>query len=389
MNFAFGVLETNLRQLGGLVLVTGTGELSTTVTDRNGQVKDKTMRIELEEILGIYVVPPMSILIVPAWSAICRRIACCANKRADVSCAPESADSKFVNEFQMATVRDAASGIDHLLDLGTEFVMPPISEGVEKIKAEIENLNKGSESHCTADERKEYLENLQYILNKESGSSSKTFKHAGDLKRDCDEAGNVHPDRKLSDGTRKRFDDFVHEAQTRTKTTSDRESPLHEPHALALRLYTTSTYKLINKPMRKRQKHPLPITVKYLMDGIRYLRGADELDELGEVNLFRGMQNMNLPETFLKTGGTEAAPMSTTTDLRVAVNYCRNSSSSLMFKIKTVSCLERGADLGFLSAFPNENDFFTAASHFLDSDGPLAGNSVQCERWHDSEIHCL
>ena len=48
--------------------------------------------------------------------------------------------------------------------------------------------------------------------------------------------------------------------------------------------------------------------------------------------------------------------MSTTSDLEVAVRYAR-SRSSLMFKLRTNSFIERGASLSYLSAFPAEEEF--------------------------------
>ena len=56
-------------------------------------------------------------------------------------------------------------------------------------------------------------------------------------------------------------------------------------------------------------------------------------------------------------GGTELAPMSTTTDVGVAVGYAvRNgqTSRSLLFRIVTDNNLQRGADLRWLSMFPGE-----------------------------------
>lgn len=47
--------------------------------------------------------------------------------------------------------------------------------------------------------------------------------------------------------------------------------------------------------------------------------------------------------------------MSTTTDLEVAVAYSI-SPSSLLFKFKTTSFMQRGADLQYLSAFPAERE---------------------------------
>ena len=61
-------------------------------------------------------------------------------------------------------------------------------------------------------------------------------------------------------------------------------------------------------------------------------------------------------EEFLEQGGSESALMSTTSELEVAVGYAL-SPNSLLFKIRTASFMQRGADISFLSAFPAEAEF--------------------------------
>ena len=45
---------------------------------------------------------------------------------------------------------------------------------------------------------------------------------------------------------------------------------------------------------------------------------------------------------------------STTTELPVAVHYTSGGRRALVFKLSTASALERGADIAFLSCYPNE-----------------------------------
>ena len=73
------------------------------------------------------------------------------------------------------------------------------------------------------------------------------------------------------------------------------------------------------------------------------------------VRLWRGMRNLDIGDKFLanNAGGTEVAPMSTTTDMRVAVHYGL-SSDSLLFLLKVGNFLQYGAELQWLSAFPGE-----------------------------------
>jgi len=63
----------------------------------------------------------------------------------------------------------------------------------------------------------------------------------------------------------------------------------------------------------------------------------------GTVDLWRGMKNLETKAKFLTEGGTENALMSTTTNLKTAVEYSL-SKSALLFKLATKSCLDRGAE---------------------------------------------
>lgn len=67
------------------------------------------------------------------------------------------------------------------------------------------------------------------------------------------------------------------------------------------------------------------------------------------------MKNLKVAEEFMvdQRGGTEVAPMSTTSDLRIAAQY-GVSDTSLLFKIKVSNFLQYGAELQWLSAFPGE-----------------------------------
>ena len=105
---------------------------------------------------------------------------------------------------------------------------------------------------------------------------------------------------------------------------------------------TTAAYWRVNNPLRDRKRyqerrpHPLPATVFYIQDGIKKLRAA-VVEETTSTNngtnngetkttgsgvvLWRGMKNVHVSERFKKEGGTELAPMSTTSDLNVAIQY--------------------------------------------------------------------
>lgn len=147
------------------------------------------------------------------------------------------------------------------------------------------------------------------------------------------------------------------------------DAELTKAHVVALRFYTTPAYKYLNSPLRstsdfydKDKPHPLPKTVAYISEGIKKLRASyairvEQGQATSKLVLWRGLKNMALPDDFLKNqkGGTELAPMSTTTDLSVATKYAC-SGESVLLKISLDNFMQYGADLQWLSAFPGEEE---------------------------------
>ena len=91
--------------------------------------------------------------------------------------------------------------------------------------------------------------------------------------------------------------------------------------------------------------------------------------------LWRGMRGLMPSDKFLKHGGCEIAPMSTTKELSIAVRYAtaadneaipseltaslrleKRRKTALLFRLRIESIMEVGADLSFLSAFPHEEE---------------------------------
>ena len=163
------------------------------------------------------------------------------------------------------------------------------------------------------------------------------------------------------------------------------KAKLRLEHVLALRLYTCTPVSFaLNGPLRafKRDEsgelvrpiemsssHPFPVTIFLLHEAIKRLRDA-EGDAV--VTLWRGVKNMEVPKMFLRSGGVEMAPMSTTYSLSTALFYSQ-SPHSVIFKIVTRSFMERGADVAWLSAFPNERECLFPPLTFLSPTG-----RVQC-----------
>ena len=73
---------------------------------------------------------------------------------------------------------------------------------------------------------------------------------------------------------------------------------------------------------------------------------TQESGAIQQSDLWRGMRNAEMPDEFLELGGTELAPMSTTTSLDVAMQYCA-SKDALILRLNTASFMERGAHMRF------------------------------------------
>jgi len=115
------------------------------------------------------------------------------------------------------------------------------------------------------------------------------------------------------------------------------------------------------KPDEARKPHPLPATVMCIDDGIKKLcnLGAESDQATSEIEFFRGLKDTQVDSEFMKNGGTQTSPMSTTKDYRVACGYAvrkGKTNGSLLMKIVTANNLQRGGDLAFLSMFPAESE---------------------------------
>lgn len=138
------------------------------------------------------------------------------------------------------------------------------------------------------------------------------------------------------------------------------KAKLGRHHVVALRLYTTSSYETINKPMRTdppTQPNPFAATTFFISEGIKRLRAVDahKPDRNEPMVYWRGLDGVALPQRFANEGGTEFGCMSTSTEKDVAIEFSEGKHP-LVFKFVTDNFMSRGADISFLSVYPKEKE---------------------------------
>ena len=122
------------------------------------------------------------------------------------------------------------------------------------------------------------------------------------------------------------------------------------------------------------------MTVTLLRDALSKLRAVEaDLSRdsaMTRIELYRGMKDVTAPASFMEHGGTELAPMSTTSDLSVAMRYSA-SVRAVLLRLITDSFYERGPDISFLSAFPGEAEFLFPPLTFLQPTGDVETVTVE------------
>ena len=267
--------------------------------------------------------------------------------------------SKYVRELVLGRPEAAALGIVSSLHIDLFDLFAVCTRGLDAIREEWELRGSDQDVEC-----------VRYVLDEPAGSSDKCFVNGV---RDVGRNG-------------ERLADFVamHDACTAQLTSA---------HVASVRIYTTACFRSLNDPLRdtaSKETHPFPATIFFLTDAIKRLRAvhaehaesaASQRRDAGGgggggggggngggrgsgsggggdecMHLWRGMKNVSTSNDFERTGGSEMAPMSTTSDPAVAVAYGQ-STRSLLFKIVSKSFMTRGADITFLSAFPGEREY--------------------------------
>jgi len=164
-----------------------------------------------------------------------------------------------------------------------------------------------------------------------------------------------------------------------------KEATLTEAEVVSIRLYTTIAYQFMNEPLRDDEQYdrgeqcPLAVTTHFAWMGIKKLRALRAEKNTDGMTLWRGMRNVEIAHdsVFMQRGGTEMAFMSTTQDLKVAVRYCL-SQQSLLFKIVSPNFMTMGADVQWLSAFPNEAEILYPPLTYLKPTGRRQVNECVC-----------
>lgn len=247
---------------------------------------------------------------------------------------------------------NAALGVNEYMLQTDEYVWAGMARGVPAIVEEFEKNGTAEDREC-----------LDYVLNQLAGSSELKFQWKK-LRRD------IFYKREPDGRHGQPLSYFVNHPNSL-------KARLKISHVLALRVYTTAAYASLNNPLRNigpfaGKPHPFAVTVALIADAIRRLRavGAEgpSADKL-HTDLWRGMRNLTVTDQFLERGGTELAPMSTTADLSVALDYSARAPTRLLMKLRASSFMDRGADLSYLSAFPDEVETLYPPLTFLKPTG--------------------
>ena len=144
---------------------------------------------------------------------------------------------------------------------------------------------------------------------------------------------------------------------------------------LLQRFYTTAGFQSINWPLRdlerrqEKKPHKFAVLVFVLAEAIKKLRAhaADAKDAQVPKSLYRGMSNRQIFDTFMEAGGTELAPMSTTAELNIALDYSHGPSGTIntLLWLRTENFMDRGVDLEWVSAFPFEKEYLYPPLSYL------------------------
>ncbi len=144
------------------------------------------------------------------------------------------------------------------------------------------------------------------------------------------------------------------------QSTGTKPEMMKKPEAASLRFYSSPSFPAVTIPLRdpaRTTKHPLAAITYCIFTGIKkqLTLGAKDKKAVAELILYRGFSDLQISANFQESGGSEYAPMSTSTDPAVAVGYAVRKSQTdgaLLMRIVTKNNLERGILVFFYSPCP-------------------------------------
>ena len=279
---------------------------------------------------------------------------------------PADHEDKFVaTKLILGASEIAAGGLDKATGMTDEVKAAYLRDPAAVIEMEV--LLHGSNQDC---------DNFYYIRN---GVAQKWDDYPEQVQEDVRNGkyhgGSLGPDDYDAGHAGKKLEDFVNHPTSKL-------AGLKSHHVLVLRLYTSSSFRRFNGPLRRGESpHPWMCCLYVLTQALKMLRVIDAKlhpEEFNQVKfLYRGMQNMEVDAEQIKTmGGTELAPMSTTNDRSVALAYAK-SRCPLVFVFKTIG-LSRGVCIQYLSLYPNEVEYLYPPLTFLSAEGSgMKGSELQ------------
>jgi hypothetical protein len=220
--------------------------------------------------------------------------------------------------------QEAAHGIAHYMGLDSQRLGQIISRGLQAIRAEFEKSGDADD-----------VANMRYILDEAAREQEETVSYGVTVK-DKGHGG-------------MRLNDFLQLPEAKT-------AKLEAVHIAALRLYSSQSYKRINEPLRRGEKpHPFAATTLFLSAALKKLRSinATKTKAQKHTKFWRGMKDLELTSKFKLQGGTELGCMSTSTSKEIVAGYA-NSAQPLVFRVNSDGFMSCGADISWLSVYPNE-----------------------------------
>ena len=260
---------------------------------------------------------------------------------------PRDTSRFLARELRTGRSEDATRGLWSALGIKSEEQQYKIKkDGCKAIKKEFKDHGKTDESGAPNDGFGSDWKRFKYV----SSKKAKPYTQENGAKRDSLE---THVGLSLAD--------FVAKPAAR-------KVKLTEAHVLALRLYTSNSYPRINEPLRKCTKpHPFAATTFFAAEALRLLRELRVQDGIQRRFFWRGLENMGATKEFFGQGGTEMACMSTTEVEDVARGFAKVgiAKNPLLLKIKTTSCMDCGAELAWISMYPEEKEVLFPPLTFL------------------------